>query len=91
MSSPNVNRYAVHQNDPIWQILNDRMLNISVIKSVGYLTLEVRGRVDRQKIATHRAEIAQRQRIIAESRICMQGVKTAQSRKFCMGECLILV
>jgi len=57
------------------------MLNISVIKSVGYLTVEVRGRVDRQKIATHRAEIAQRERISAEFRICMQGVKTAQSGK----------
>jgi len=89
--SPNVNRYAVHQNDPIWQILNERMLNITVIKSVGYLTLEFRGRVDLQKIATQRAEIAQRERIFAEFRICMQGVKTAQSGKFRVSECLILV
>jgi len=76
-----LNRYAGRQNDPIWQIVSERMLNISVIKSVGYLTVEVRGRVDRQKIATHRAEIAQRDRISAEFRICIQGVKTAQSGK----------
>jgi len=46
--------------------MSERMLNISVIKSVDYLTLEVRGRVDRQKIETHRAEIALRVRISAE-------------------------
>jgi len=66
---------------PSAKIMGEQMHNSIMIKSVGYLTFEVRGRVDRQKIATHRAEIAQRERISAEFRICMQGVKTAQSGK----------
>jgi len=42
------------------------MLSISVIKSVGYLTFEVRGQVDQKKRDTHRAKIALRERISAE-------------------------
>ena len=52
-----------------------------MIKSVGYLTFEVRGQVDRQKRVTQRAKNALTERISAEFRICMQGVKTAQSGK----------
>jgi len=57
------------------------MHNSIMIKSVGYLTFEVRGQVDRQKRVTQRAKNALTERISAEFRICMQGVKTAQSGK----------
>jgi len=61
-----LNLYAKRANGPISEILCGRMLNISVIKSVGYLTLEVRCRVDRKKIETYGAEIALRVRISVE-------------------------
>ena len=73
------------------KIMGEQMHNNIIIKSVGYLTFEVRGQVDRQKRVTQRAKIAQRERISTELRICMQGVKTAQSGKFRVSECLILV
>jgi len=73
------------------KIMREQMNNNIIIKSVGYLTFEVRGPVDRKKRVTQRAEIAQRERISVEFWIGMQGVKTAQSGKFRVSECLILV
>ena len=62
--------------------MNERMHNNIMIKSVGYLTFEVRGPVDRKKRDTQRAEIARKERISVEFWIGMQGVKTTQSGKF---------
>jgi len=71
--------------------MGEQMHNNIMIKSVGYLTFEVRGQVDRKKRDTQRAEIALRVRISVEFWIGMQGVKTTQSGKFRVSECLILV
>jgi len=46
--------------------MSERMLNVSVIKSVGYLTFNVRGQVNLKKRDTHREKIALRERISAE-------------------------
>ena len=61
-----MNRYAGRENDPIWETKSERMLSISVIKSVGHLTFEVRDQVDRKKRDTHREKIALKERISAE-------------------------
>ena len=63
------------------KIMGEQMHNNIMIKSVGYLTFEVRGPVVRKKRDTQRAEIAQRERICVEFGIGMQGVKTTQSGK----------
>ena len=52
-----------------------------MIKSVGYLTFEVRSQVVRKKRVTQRAKTALTERISAEFRICKQGVKTTLSGK----------
>ena len=74
-----MNLYARRENSAIWAIMRERMLSISVIESVGYLTFEVRDQVDRKKRGTHRAKIALTERISAEFRICIQGVKIIQT------------
>ena len=74
--------YARRDNGPILETLSERMLSISVIKSVDHLTFEVRDQVDQKKRDTHRAKIALRERISAEFLIGMQGVKTTQSGNF---------
>ena len=61
-----MNVYAMRENDPIWETMSERMHNIIMIESVGYLTFEVRRRADRKKRDTHRAKIAPTERISAE-------------------------
>jgi len=61
--------------------MRERMLNISVIKSVGHLSFDVRGQVDRKKRVTHHAKIARGELISVEIGICMQGVQTTQFGK----------
>jgi len=61
-----LNWHAGRENDPIWEIMSERMLSISVIKSVGYLTFNVRGQVDRKKRDNTPRKITLRERISAE-------------------------
>jgi len=56
----------MRENDPIWETMSERMHNIIMIESVGYLTFEVRRRADRKKRDAPCAEIALRVRISVE-------------------------
>ena len=68
--------------------MGEQMYNNIMIESVGYLTFEVRRRVDRKKRDAPCAEIALTVRISVEFWIGMQGVKTTQSGKLRMTKCI---
>ena len=59
--------------------MSEQMHYNIINKSVGYLTFEVRRRVDRKKRDAPCAKIALTERISAEFRICLQGVKIIQT------------